>query len=370
MNRALQKSYEAYWEAFSQDLNHYYSGLNALQVGTIFLMLSKDDDTWKDAFNNDDEADAYMRKLSKNVENLRTVVSVSIEAKLSQLDRNNPDRFWAEISEADVLFLTEERERRITGAYKNAIPADNPFALDAAKSQLKLFAALGMKADIANTVIGAIDEHFGKPEPPQDQPEAEAAKPLHVIVFAGHQVDAPKRSKPRFPAETEEQAKTLIKEALENQRNQDHRLRGLASASPGADILFHEVCDELDIPTTVCLPMPSDDYARLTFKDLDQWRSRFLDLRNDENVLVLSDQEGLPNWLHGADVDPWERGNRWVMQMALTSVTSKEDKITLIALWDGKKRGDKPGGTAHMVELARDAGEVHVKIIESTKLLP
>src|SRR5262245_25743315 len=35
MNRALIHSYEAYRDAFWQDLNHFYSGLNALQMGTI-----------------------------------------------------------------------------------------------------------------------------------------------------------------------------------------------------------------------------------------------------------------------------------------------------------------------------------------------
>jgi hypothetical protein len=33
-------------------------------------------------------------------------------------------------------------------------------------------------------------------------------------------------------------------------------------------------------------------------------------------------------------------------------------KVTLIALWDGKTTGDAPGGTAHMVRLAHDAGTV------------
>jgi hypothetical protein len=143
-------------------------------------------------------------------------------------------------------------------------------------------------------------------------------------------------------------------------------VQALASAAPGADILFHEACDELDIPSTLCLPMPSEDYARLAFRELDDWRSRFLRLQNRKEVLELSDQEGLPGWLHGADTDPWERGNRWVMEMALTSDARK---MTLLALWDGKDEGDAPGGTAHMVGLARNAGRVHIKRIDTKELL-
>ena len=44
-------------------------------------------------------------------------------------------------------------------------------------------------------------------------------------------------------------------------------------------------------------------------------------------------------------------------------------KVTLVALWDGKDAGDAPGGTAQMVQLARDAGTVDVKIIDAAQLL-
>jgi len=52
--------------------------------------------------------------------------------------------------------------------------------------------------------------------------------------------------------------------------------------------------------------------------------------------------------------------------MALTAGAAR---ITLIALWDGKDEGDAPGGTAHMVRLARDAGTVDVQVIDAQRLL-
>jgi hypothetical protein len=54
------------------------------------------------------------------------------------------------------------------------------------------------------------------------------------------------------------------------------------------------------------------------------------------------------------------------MQMALTSGAKR---ITLVALWDGKMKGNAPGGTAQMVQLARDAGTVRVKIVDAKLLL-
>jgi hypothetical protein len=104
----------------------------------------------------------------------------------------------------------------------------------------------------------------------------------------------------------------------------------------------------------------------VNFKELTPYLSRFLDLQKNHEVLVLSDREGLPRWLESSGVDSWERGNRWVMKMALTSGA---DRITLIALWDGKEAGDAPGGTAHMVLLAEQAGKVHIQRIDSMQLV-
>lgn len=104
----------------------------------------------------------------------------------------------------------------------------------------------------------------------------------------------------------------------------------------------------------------------MVFEDLDNWRARFLNLQRDHEVLELSDKAGLPRWLSGSGVDFWERGNRWVIQMAVTSGASR---ITLVALWDGKMKGDSPGGTAHMVQLATNTGVVRVVIVDAKRLI-
>ena len=43
--------------------------------------------------------------------------------------------------------------------------------------------------------------------------------------------------------------------------------------------------------------------------------------------------------------------------------------VTLLVLWDGKDISGKPGGTGHMVRIARQSGAVDIIHIDSGQLL-
>jgi hypothetical protein len=355
-NRNLIESYEQYLKAYLVDLNHYWSGLAALQMGTVAQDLALEP-AWEDAFDDAPQAAAYRDELARQVKALRSSVRLAINAGLARLAQEGKDPVWAEISRADLLFLTEERDQRVIQAYRDAVPKTDVFAWNAAKGQLQLFAALGVRAERADKVIQAIDAYVEESPPDPD---------LHIVVAVGHRIDERGRATPRFPADKEAQVHALVRTALQNLEARGSRLRVLASAAPGTDIICHEVCKQLGVESSVCLPMPPGDFARLAFSDLDSWRTRFLKLVGERQPLLLSDQEGLPRWLQGSGFNPWERGNRWVLEMAQTSGARK---VTLIALWDGKDAGDAPGGTAHMVRIAREAGMVDVVTIDAGQIL-
>lgn len=361
MNKRLCDSYQAYRDAFNKDLNHFYSGLAALQMGTIILDLSaSDDESWKNIFDDDDDAADFRKRLVDEVKIMETVVSASIETGLNKLTSDDSNRLWAEISKADLLFLRESREQRVVDFYKRTIPSNNPFAWDAAKGQLELFKSLDIKSDLADKIINSVNIQQ-KSSPKKD-------KPVHLVMFAGHRIDFPNRPAPRFPFNKETEAKEMVSNALKQISNSEMDLIGLASMAPGADIIFHEICQATDIPTIVCLPMPSAKYIPQTFQGLFEWKNRYLTLKEDNKfqILELSNREGLPNWLNRKDVNEWERGNRWVLQMGLTYGAKK---ITLIAFWDGNPSGDARGGTAHMVEISEEVEEVNIKVIDSKQLL-
>ena len=238
-----------------------------------------------------------------------------------------------------------------------------PLRGDAARVQLQLFERLGVRAELARKVIDDLDPLFGKHQ------SGRHSKPVHLVIVAGHRMDEPDRPVPRFPAAREQQAKELLLGAIRGLYGEKHELVGLASAASGTDILAHEIFGELGIESTICLPMPVDNFARLVFMGQDDWRSRFMLLKDDlklRKLMVLSDRAGLPRWLQGSDLDPWERGNEWVMNIALAWGARH---ISLIAFWDGREFGDAPGGTAHMVRLAEDAGRVNIVRIDSKQLL-
>src|SRR5262249_49948304 len=144
-SRTLRKAYEAYRDGFLVDLNHYWSGLAALQMGTIAADLSREP-AWEDAFDDASQAKAYASELDAQVPSLRAAASLAVQAALKRLRPDHPDRVWVEISNADLKFLTEDRGRRVVKAYEEAVPVTDYFAWDAARGQLVLFASLGIKA--------------------------------------------------------------------------------------------------------------------------------------------------------------------------------------------------------------------------------
>jgi hypothetical protein len=360
MNRLLRESFKAYRGAFREDLNHYWSGLAALQMGNIFHELSGQGESWKNTFDDNDEAEEYRRKLEQDLARLVSIVGASVEGALIRLAQNDPDRAWAEVSKVDTLFLTTDNLDRVANGYLDALKGRPPFVGDAVRGQLRLFADLGVRAAVAEDVLRMIDGAAAQQPPPP--PDAPPPKPPLALVFAGHRVDEPGAA-PRFPAGAAKPAKAAIAEKLRSLAAQ-YELLGLASCASGSDILFHEACLELDVRSIVCLPFRAESYAAQEFLNLNEWRSRFLTLLDKREVWQLSDREPLPRWLQGTPVNPWERGNRWVLQIAKAS----RSKVTLLALWDKNRAGSARGGTSHMVELAEGAG-VDIQELDSTAFL-
>jgi hypothetical protein len=179
--------------------------------------------------------------------------------------------------------------------------------------------------------------------------------PGRVVLFTGHRIDSASRKTPRFPAAKENVARDAIQSALEAQQKKTggNNLRGVAGGANGGDLLFHEVCENLGITTKIALALPPDQFAKASVDTDDPgWNARFADqLDRHTDVPALAQSPDLPEWLQfKKDYDVWQRNNLWLMSIALSFGAPNG---ALLALWDGQT-GDGPGGTEHMVTLAKE----------------
>lgn len=356
----LENSFELYRKGFIEDRNHIYSALNALAMGTILTELAAvQPDVWEDGFDSEEEASLKLKKLKELCSDLVGGVKLAIESKRTALGRQGQTDIWVEISAADLIFLSSTQPKRVGRAYKTAVATAADFAREAARNQLLLYQRLGILKDNTQAALNNICAVEQKEETPPAAPR--------LILFTGHRIDAEGREKPRFPRDKEAQARAMIAEAVLNEKEKTKgNLLGISGGASGGDILFHEVCEELDIRTKMYLVLPKNDYIKASVADGGPgWVERFkclYDLRQPE---ILTDSSELPRWLRAKKgYSIWQRSNLWMLHNALYI---SEDNLTLIALWNGEV-GDGPGGTEDMVRRAKDRGATFIDL-DARKLI-
>ncbi|WP_158827465.1 hypothetical protein [Mucilaginibacter lacusdianchii] len=168
----------------------------------------------------------------------------------------------------------------------------------------------------------------------------------HYLLFTGHMIDKDGRSEKRFPQDKEISAKEKIKQVLVDISATIHGpFAGIAGGACGGDILFHECCAELGIPSKMYLALPPNEFkiTSVSFAGKD-WSERFDSLIHQLPVVVLPD-----NVYAGEGYNIWQRANLWMLDAALQN---GRVNMTLIVLWDGSP-SNAEGGAAHMVEIAK-----------------
>jgi hypothetical protein len=338
-----------YAEGFKCNLDHFYPGLNALSLSVLLIeLIGQEREAWKETFDSDAKAAQAEEDLKTSRDRLAGAVGISLEAaEAAELKSRSPD-VWLAVSRADHLFLTAKRDAAAATAYERVAAGLQPFERGSVRDQLEMFVELNVLADRARLCL---------------QKLGVAAKPapalLQVILFTGHMIDKPDRKEPRFPASGEPRARAAIeREVRQLMEALPGPALGVAGGANGGDILFHEICASLQIPTRVLLTLPEGPFiARSVAAGGANWIGRFNGLMTSHaaknEVQVLSGSEDLPSWMRApAGYDVWQRTNIWLLEEALASGAPN---LSLIALWDGKS-GDGPGGTKDLVEQAEKHG--------------
>jgi hypothetical protein len=98
---------------------------------------------------------------------------------------------WVDVSQADYLFLTAQRDSVAAKAYEQVLSRIPSFNGSAVRDQMELLASLNVGTERVKTCL-------------QRFPLMKTAPTLRqAIVFTGHMIDEPGREKPRFPLEAE-----------------------------------------------------------------------------------------------------------------------------------------------------------------------
>ena len=188
---------------------------------------------------------------------------------------------------------------------------------------------------------------------PVEQGASEPTPFAHALLFTGHMIDRTDRKRPRFPAWAEGRARAAILASVAAIVFARPGLTvGLAAAASGGDLLFHEVCAELGIPTRILLGLPADEFLAASVAPAGpDWVRRFhalLAARGPQNLRIMGTHDGL---LEGETDNIWQRANLWMIEEAAALAPER----VLLALWDGAS-GDGPGGTEHFVQIAPEFG--------------
>ncbi|MEX5716965.1 tetratricopeptide repeat-containing protein [Geodermatophilus maliterrae] len=351
-SRELEGALRSYIRGFEEDLNHSYSGINALAMGRIALELAvRDRSTWQTRFDTDEEADIVMRRLGSQVASLTSTVRASLDTARARCHRAGTTDPWLDISFADLRFLTNDDPERVSAAYEAAMsPLLSRATVRSIKEQAEIYRDLGILVENAEATLAVLPEAGVQ----------ETAR-IHPLVFSGHMIDAPGREQPRFPPDAEEVAARAIREQVSEikaaaEADPGVELLGVAGASDGGDLLFHEACHELGVTTHVVLPVPELVYrATALSRQASRWAERYhTALRRAAEVRTLARSHTMPGWLATRpDYDTWQRSNRWVLHYAWATTTT--GRVTVLALWNGLM-GDGKGGVADMVATGLQRG--------------
>ena len=351
----LIEAYAQYLDAYRLDLNSYYPGLNALFLAVIILELAAGyPDVWSAQFADDTSASAKLTEIKRKRDQITQALQLRFDNADALVPEGAKQDIWLLSSAGDLNLLTQpSNPRRASYFYKKAAAVGGDFVLDSARRQLVMLTQIG--------VLSAQIEEVLKAFPPESA-QATSQRIDRVLLFTGHRIDLANRARPRFPANKEGVAREAIRSAIAQEKDlTSGSIVGIAGGANGGDILFLEVCDDVGIKTEVLLALPENQFIEASVDNEDKsWLRRFrAQLEKHPNTPVLADSPELPKWVQfkrGYDI--WQRNNLWLLSEALCLAPNN---LTVIGLWDGQA-GDGPGGTEHMISLARDRGARFIRL--------
>ena len=350
----------SYLRASNLDLNAHYPAINALAGLKIRLACARAlPQAWLQIHDDEAAAAAALAAIERLAGRMASTLHLALELDDLMGKRPGPADDWAAGSRADFMLLTApERAERVAQCYRDALTGSDWFALEATRRNIDIYQKLGMFEPGVSAALAEIDSAMAAAGPLQTEP-------VKVLVFTGHMVDAAGKApaQARFPrtATTDARARALIREAVSREVGEHAGTAlGIAGGACGGDILFHEVCAELGVPTLLLLALPVTLFEASSVQQGGAgWVERYRALTRQLPTSVLQPAEAFPNWLKDKkNYNVWERANLWMMFSAMSQGACD---LTLLALYNPDRDADGPGGTAHLLNVSKDKG---FKVVE------
>ena len=172
--------------------------------------------------------------------------------------------------------------------------------------------------------------------------------PRKVALFSGHMIDAPGRTKPRFPPDKEPLAANAIAAVLADLSLGPDDL-AICGGACGGDLLFAEAVLARGGRLELYLPFDEPTFLEKSVDFADRnWHARYFAARA-RAVLHFAPTELGPI---RKEEDAYERNNRWMLNSALRFGA---EKLDFVCLWNGEG-GDGPGGTRDMMDAVENRG--------------
>lgn len=331
----LLRSIESYFTAFEFSPSHYYSGINAVTLISVYHDLLGQDTIWSHR----------LQLLIKGVE-------------WSAVCEKNPSYlYWARATLAELTILSGTTAQ-VVKAYKDAISiVDNDwFSLDSTLSQLKILAKLDFHSEKINSAMNVFEHSLAYIKSPDNK-----WQPSRVFLFSGHMVDPPLCSLPRFPESKVAIASSAIEDALEHNGATENDL-ALTQGAAGGDILFAEAALKRNMRVQFLQPFIEAEFIERSILPStagNVWRRRYFQVRSNPLCMPVRTMPvslgPLAKNNAGEEANPYERCNRWLLNSALIYGV---ERVHFICLWNGCI-GNGPGGTEYMYkEVQRRTGNI------------
>jgi tetratricopeptide (TPR) repeat protein len=320
----------SYRRAHLRDLESYYNGINVVGLLQLLQHLGAQIEA----------GGAVADRLEDLVAVVRMAATV---ARQRAYDAGAEDEVvWPASTLGELELLAGETERAIE-LYLEAVsaPGASLFQLESMLTQLGLYAELGLHADAANEVGGALEAMRTRVAQP-------APRHSNVVVCSGHMIDAPDRPDPRFPPELEDEVRARMRLELVAAAAGPGTL-AIGGGARGADMIFGELAVELGADLRMLLALPQPEMLAQSVRlpgDAGGWVERFHRLVEHAEVAIQSERLGDPP----AGMDVFSRTNLWILDTARVEAAGRG--FSTILVWDEKPTGDGPGGTSDFAEKA------------------